>query len=97
MTFLCYEKYLPQLKEDGWDPKANAEVKIHREYIIAPGKIKATGGRGKPVIADYILSYKGSKMAVVEAKSDEREVGEGVAQAKEYAVKLQIDHAYSLE
>ncbi len=34
-------------------------------------------------------------MAVVEAKSDEREVGEGVAQAKDYAVKLQIDHAYS--
>ena len=37
----------PQLKENGWDGKANADVKVHREYIIAAGKIKATGGRAK--------------------------------------------------
>jgi type I restriction enzyme R subunit len=40
------------------------------------------GDRKKPLIADYILVYKGVKLAVVEAKSDELEVGEGVAQAQ---------------
>lgn len=85
----------PQLKQDGWDSKTNPEVKVHREYVIAPGKIKATGGRNKPVIADYVLAYKNRKLAVVEAKADELEVGEGVAQAKDYATKLQLEDTYS--
>ena len=44
----------------------------------------------RPMKADYILQYKGVKLAVVEAKSDEKPVGEGVMQAKEYAEKLEI-------
>ncbi len=85
----------PKLKENGWDAKVNVEVKVHREYPITAGKIKATGGRGKALIADYILTYKGRKLAVVEAKSNELPVGEGVAQAKDYAEKLQIDDSYA--
>ncbi len=85
----------PKLKENGWDGKANPEVKVHREFQITDGKIKATGGRGKATIADYVLAYKGRKLAVVEAKSDEQQVGEGVAQAKDYAEKLKIDDTYS--
>jgi type I restriction enzyme R subunit len=85
----------PKLKENGWDGKANPDVKINREYIISAGKIKATGGRKKPVIADYVLSYKGRKLAVIEAKSDECACSEGVAQAKDYAEKLQIDDTYA--
>jgi type I restriction enzyme, R subunit len=85
----------PKLKENGWDGKTNPDVKVHREYIISAGKIKASGGRNKPVIADYVLSFKGRKVAVVEAKSADQEVGEGVAQAKDYAEKLQIDDTYA--
>src|SRR5690242_769882 len=85
----------PKLKEDGWDSKSNPEVKVHREYHITAGKIKATGGRNKPLIVDYLLTFKGRKLAVVEAKSDELPVGEGVAQAKDYAEKLQIEDAYA--
>jgi type I restriction enzyme R subunit len=85
----------PKLKENGWDGKTNPEVKVHREYHITAGKIKAGGGRHKPLIADYLLTYKGRKLAVIEAKSDECEVGEGVAQAKDYALKLQVDDAYA--
>lgn len=84
----------PQLKENGWD-KSNADVKVHREFRITDGKIKATGGRNKPMIADYVLEYKKRKLAVIEAKSDELGVGEGVAQAKEYALKLKLDDAYA--
>ena len=47
------------------------------------------------MIADYILVYKGIKLAVVEAKSDELEVGEGVAQAKLYGNKLKLETTYS--
>ncbi|MBU1099805.1 MAG: DEAD/DEAH box helicase family protein [Bacteroidetes bacterium] len=85
----------PKLKENGWDSKANPDVKVHREYTITQGKIKASGGRGKALIADYVLAYKSRKLAVVEAKSDEQEVGEGVAQAKNYAEKLGLDHTYA--
>ena len=41
--------------------------------------------------ADYVLSYKNRKLAVVEAK-DEEELEEGVAQAKLYAQKLRLAH-----
>jgi type I restriction enzyme R subunit len=85
----------PKLKENGWDGKTNPDVKVHREFHINLGKINATGGRNKPLIADYLLQYKGRKLAVVEAKSDEEEVGEGVAQAKDYAEKLKLDDSYS--
>jgi type I restriction enzyme R subunit len=85
----------PKLKENGWDSKNDPDVKVHREFIIAPGKLKASGGRNKPVIADYVLAYKNRKLAVVEAKSDECEISEGVHQAKNYAEKLHLDDTYS--
>ena len=84
----------PKLKENGWDGKTNLDVTVHREYHITIGKIKAGGGRNKPLIADYVLAYKGRKLALVEAKSDECEVGECVAQAKDYGEKLKLDDCY---
>lgn len=85
----------PKLKENGWDPKVNPEVKVHREYLISAGKIKASGGREKALKADYVLKYHNRMIGVVEAKSDEQSVGEGVAQAKDYAIKLKLDTAYA--
>lgn len=82
----------PRLKACGWGVVEGS--KILREYNITAGKIQ-TGGRGKREIADYVLVYKGIKLAVVEAKSDELEVGEGVMQAKKYAQKLQLETTYS--
>ena len=82
----------PKLKECGWGIVESS--KILREYSITAGKIQ-TGGRGKRDIADYVLVYKGIKLAVVEAKSDELPVGEGVMQAKKYAQKLELETTYS--
>jgi type I restriction enzyme R subunit len=82
----------PKLKACGWGVVEGS--KVLREYNITQGKIQ-TGGRGKREIADYVLVYKGIKLAVVEAKSDEQEVGEGVMQAKKYAQKLQLETTYS--
>ena len=79
----------PKLKEAGWGIVDGS--KVMREYMITIGKIQTGGGRARPLIADYILVYQGRKLAVIEAKSNELEVGEGVAQAKNYAEKLHID------
>jgi type I restriction enzyme, R subunit len=83
----------PRLTKAGWGVVDGARVL--REFHITAGKIQTGGGRSKPMIADYILVYKNRKLAVIEAKSSDREVGEGVAQAKEYAHKLGIDYTYS--
>lgn len=81
----------PKLRAAGWGVVTDS--KVLREYHITAGKIQ-TGGRGKPMIADYILVYKNRKIGVIEAKNAELEVGEGVAQAKTYAEKLHIDYTY---
>ena len=83
----------PKLKACGWGVVEGS--KVLREYNITAGKIQTGGGRGKREIADYVLVYKGIKLAIVEAKSDEQEVGEGVMQAKKYAQKLQLETTYS--
>jgi type I restriction enzyme R subunit len=83
----------PKLKACGWG--VVEESKILREYNITAGKIQTGGGRSKMLTADYVLVYKGIKLAIVEAKSADLEVGEGVAQAKQYADKLQLQTTYS--
>ena len=83
----------PKLKESGWGVVEGS--KILREYYITKGKIQTGVGRAKPLIADYILVYKARKLAVVEAKKDELEVGEGVAQAKNYALKLHLETTFA--
>ncbi len=83
----------PKLKACGWGIVEGS--KILREYNITAGKIQTGGARAKKLTADYVLVYKGIKLAVVEAKSDDLGVGEGVAQAKQYAEKLQLETTYS--
>ncbi len=83
----------PKLKACGWGVVEGS--KILREYNITAGKIQIGGIRAKKLTADYVLVYKGIKLATVEAKSDELGVGEGVAQAKQYAEKLNLETTYS--
>jgi len=86
----------PKLKANSWGVLEGSKILRERNVCnITDGRIQVGGGRKKPLIADYILVYKGIKLAVVEAKSDELEVGEGVAQAKLYAQKLNLDYTYS--
>ena len=83
----------PKLKACGWGVVEGS--KILREHQITAGRIQIGGVKGKKLTADYVLSYKGIKLAVIEAKSDTLGVGEGVAQAKQYAEKLNLDTTYS--
>src|SRR3954447_2981057 len=81
----------PALKAAGWGVVEGS--RIRREYLIAPGRIEGRGRRGKPLCADYVLEYRNTKLAVVEAKAWDQELTEGVAQAKNYAGKLAIRYA----
>ncbi len=83
----------PKLAACGWGKVEGS--KILREFPITQGKILSGGGRGKRLIADYVLVYKGIKLAVIEAKSDTLEVGEAVMQAKQYADKLELETTYA--
>ena len=83
----------PQLRAAGW--VTGGDILVQREYNINAGEIKAGGIRAGQLKADYVLSYKNRKLAIVEAKSDELEVGEGVAQAKIYAQKLNLRFTFA--
>ena len=86
----------PQLKEAGWGVVEGSRVLRERHLNqITDGRIQTGGGRGTPLIADFILEYKGKKLAVIEAKKDSLDVAEGVAQAKLYASKLNVLTTYS--
>lgn len=83
----------PALKAAGWGVVEGS--RIRREYLIAPGRIEGHGKRGKPLIADYVLEYRNTKLGVVEAKAWDELLSEGVAQAKNYAGKLEVRFAYA--
>ena len=83
----------PALKAAGWGDVEGS--RIRREYPITPGRLQGHGQRGKPVIADYVLIYRNTKLAVIEAKAWDEPLTEGVGQAKDYASKLAVRFTYS--
>src|SRR5881275_2830174 len=83
----------PALKAAGWGVVEGS--RIRREYPIAPGRIEGHGRRGKALTADYVLEYRNTKLAVVEAKAWDEELSEGVGQAKNYAEKLAVRFAFA--
>ena len=89
-----FNKIDPKLRDAGWGIVPGSNILVEQSAYIAPGRI-TTNGNKNPKKADYILEYKGMKLAVIEAKSDEKDVSEGVAQAKLYADALKIRYTYS--
>jgi len=82
----------PALAAAGWGKLEQSRV---RREVIAPGRLIGAGRRSKQDIADYVLVYRGQKLAVIEAKKRSLPDTEGVGQAKRYATKLQTRFAYS--
>lgn len=83
----------PKLVISGWSQVD--ESFIRREVTITDGRIISGGKRTSPVISDYVLEYKGRKLAAVEAKKESLSYTEGVRQAKDYASRLQCRMGYS--
>lgn len=84
-----------QLKDAGWITNPENGVRVRREYNINDGEIRTSGDRKPNLRVDYVLEYKNTKLAVVEAKSDEVDVSEGVSQAKLYAEKLRLKTSFA--
>lgn len=82
----------PALKKAGWGVVDGSRV---RREVIAPGRLIGGGRRGKQDIADYVLMYRGQKLAVIEAKKRSLPDTEGLGQAKRYAERLQARFAFS--
>lgn len=83
----------PALAAAGWGVVEGS--RIRREYPITLGRLEGHGRRGKALSADYVLIYRNTRLAVVEAKAWDEELTEGVGQAKDYAGKLDIRFTYA--
>ena len=89
------KKIDPALKAAGWGVVEGSDIFTEqRAYIITPGRI-VTKAKRNPDKIDYLLTYKGVKIGIVEAKKDELDVSEGVEQAKKYAKAMNIRYTYS--
>lgn len=82
----------PKLRLSGWEME---DAKVNRNFPITAGRIQTGGRRSQAIFADYVLSYKGIKLAVIEAKKADLGYGEGVAQAKDYAEKLSLETTFA--
>ncbi len=82
----------PALAAAGWGV---VESSRSPREVIAPGRLTGSGKRATAKACDYVLVYRNTKLASVEAKALTKSVGEGVAQAKDYAERLQIRFAYA--
>ena len=89
----------PALKAAGWGVVEGSRVL--REHGITLGRLQPSAGgagqgrRARGEIADYVLVYRNTKLAVIEAKAWSLPHTEGVAQAKSYAAKLAVRFSYS--
>jgi type I restriction enzyme R subunit len=67
----------PALAAAGWGVVEGS--RIRREYATAPDRIEGPARRGKPLIADFVLEFRNTKLAVVEAKAWDEALTEGWA------------------
>jgi type I restriction enzyme, R subunit len=82
----------PALRDMGWD---TIPMSLISREDIAKGRITTGGRRENPMSCDYVLTYKGQKLATVEAKKASLGTAEGVVQAKEYATRLRTRFTYA--
>ena len=90
----CRTYVLPKLYSAGWE-----DTQISEQKSFTDGRIMLAGNRAfrRPQKrADYLLRYRRDfPIAVVEAKAAYRTAGDGLQQAKEYALILGLKFAYA--
>ncbi|MEO7275365.1 MAG: DEAD/DEAH box helicase family protein [Vicinamibacterales bacterium] len=92
---ICTKFITPALRSAGWDEitQLREEVSFTKGRIIVRGKLVS---RGQAKRADYLLYYRPNMLlAVVEAKDNNSNVGDGIQQALGYAETLQIPFVFS--
>jgi type I restriction enzyme R subunit len=86
----------PALREAGWTVVPQSNIKVE---VITAGRIIGKNHKGErirknPLSCDYVLEYRGRRLAVIEAKARDKYYTDGLAQAKDYAHKLNTRYAY---
>jgi type I restriction enzyme R subunit len=92
---ICTKYITPAVKRAGWDEmtQMREEVSFTKGRIIVRGRLVT---RGKAKRADYILYYRPNiPIAIIEAKDNNCSIGDGMQQALEYAVTLDIPFVFS--
>ena len=80
----------PGLAQSGWVGHL-----VRREFQITAGRIIGGGKRAEPSVADYLLEYRGKRLAVIEAKKWDLPHSEGVSQAVRDGNKLRLPFAFA--
>lgn len=92
----CRTLVTPKLREAGWEDSPHM---IAKQHYFTDGRIVIVGRSAKRrqgKRADYILRYtRDLPLAVVEAKAEDVNVGEGMQQAKDYAQILGLKFAFA--
>ena len=85
----------PAIEKSGWDRKKQ----IRMEYAFTDGAVIVRGNtvaRGKRKRADYVLYHRPNiPLAIVEAKDNKHNLGDGMQQGIDYAKILDIPFVYS--
>jgi len=92
---ICTKFITPAIAKAGWDTlsQIREEVGFTKGRIIVRGRLVT---RGKAKRADYILYYKPNiPIALIEAKDNNRAVGDGMQQGLAYAATLDIPFVFS--
>jgi type I restriction enzyme R subunit len=91
---ICAKYITPAVIQAGWDEalQIRREVSFTKGRIIVRGKLVT---RGKAKRADYVLYYQHFPIALIEAKDNEHAVGDGMQQALDYAITLDIPFVFS--
>lgn len=92
---VCTRYITPSLEQAGWDKM----IQIRREFTFTAGRLVVRGKtvkRRQPKRADYVLYYKSNiPIAVLEAKDNSHNPGDGMQQALDYAEVLDVPVAIS--
>ena len=91
---ICAKCITPAVIQAGWDEatQIRREVSFTKGRIIVRGKLVT---RGKAKRADYVLYYQHFPIALIEAKDNTYSVGDGMQQALDYALTLDIPFVFS--
>ena len=92
---VCSKFILPALVNAGWD----LQSQIAEERTLTAGRIIVRGklvARGRKKRADFVLYLKPNiPIAVIEAKDNRHQIGDGIQQALTYSKMLQVPFAFS--
>lgn len=92
---ICSKFINPAIQKAGWD----MQKQVREELSFTDGRIIVQGNlhaRGKRKRADYILYLKPNvPIAIIEAKDNNHNIGDGMQQALEYAEILQVNFVFT--